>query len=185
MFKTNILSKRKKKDISLIYDLRVFSKYKDIRLIFLHHFIGLGTLFCLLIDDSDEWSYLYLSAFKKLIPTPHNAGNPWMARPKMYRYGSVDFLIDDTDASISLFLVEFHLEQFLLFWYIHRIIQLAKYDKGPNSWGNWDNTKLNWDDTEIIKMIPDEAVRVVVSNQGWNYRAKIIKLHYEMISIKP
>ena len=69
--------------------------------------------------------------------------SPPFDNEKMYRYASVDFLIDDTKASISLFLVEFHLEQFLLFWYIHRIIQLAKYDKGPNSWGNWDNTKLN------------------------------------------
>ena len=43
--------------------------------------------------------------------------SPPFDNEKMYRYASVDFLIDDTDASISLFLVEFHLEQFAFLVY--------------------------------------------------------------------
>ena len=134
------ISLAKEKDLILIYDLTIFSKHKD-----WHSFDISTSPFSIMLHhklfkrEEIKSSYTILSTYRRprrvilslfvcfLKTNSDNSSHEWRGQSqpldseKMYWYASVDLLIDDIKVSISLFLVEFHLEQFLLFWYIHRI----------------------------------------------------------------
>ena len=138
------ISLAKEKDLTLIYDLTIFSKHKD-----WHSFDISTSPFSIMLHhklfkrEEIKSSYTILSTYRRprrvilslfvcfLKTNSDNSAmlvtHEWRGQTqpldseRMYWYASVDLLIDDIKVSISLFLVEFHLEQFLLFWYIHRI----------------------------------------------------------------
>ena len=62
----------------------------------------------------------------------------------------MDLLFDDIKASISLFLVKFHLEQFFAFLVYSPYDIASQIRRSAKFLGRSGQTKLNWDGIEII-----------------------------------